>query len=140
MKERQKIAGSLAANTYGKLMYWLGEWSLRQMLQGEITKLIRESRDHPKQLEEAFQRGFTHGQNKTVPILKRLERTQSQCDRWRLKYKGEVPSLKAYIQELRKHVTPEQWREVMETKRPPKPNARPEPRTGEHELPLEGLG
>lgn len=77
------------------------------------------------QCEEAFQRGFRHGQNKTVPILKKLERAETELHRLRAKYRSEIGSYRAYIARLREIVSPELFRECMQEKHPPRPSTRP---------------
>lgn len=106
----------LPLNTFA----WLGDWARRRMLQNEIRDLILDYQTHHKEREAAYERGFKHGKNKTVPLLKKLTQMKAEKDRWRLKYKSEVRSLRYYIEELRKHVPPEVFNQVMQTKRGPR--------------------
>lgn len=107
------------------LLLFFGKWARRRMLQDEIKELIADYEDNSARCEAAFQRGFTHGENKAIPILKKLERAESDVKRLRAKYKGEVGSLRAYINRFRELVPPETFQEVMQEKHPVKPSKRP---------------
>lgn len=66
----------------------------------------------PHENESEYERGFRHGQNKAVPIARKLEATRVERDQWKNRYKSQIPQLKELINVLRIMVGEEAFRQA----------------------------